>query len=126
MTSIKSSLVFGFLCLALLVGSAFAAVPATELLYVQQGQNIITYSVNTKTAVTKKLSTLCTAYNGAPQITIRRSGSFLYLLGFSPAQEYVTVYSLTSAGVPKPKPVQTLVVKPALSQLYSSTYTQMV
>jgi hypothetical protein len=118
LTSIKSSLVFAFLCLALLVGSAFAAVPATELLYVQQGQNIISYSVNTKTAVTKKLSTLRTAYNGAPQITIRRSGSFLYLLGFSPAEEYFTVYSLTSAGVPKPKPVQTLIVKPALSQFY--------
>jgi hypothetical protein len=40
------------------------------------------------------------------------------LLGFSPAQEYFTVYSLTSAGVPKPKPVQTLIVKPALSQFY--------
>ena len=118
MTSIKSSLVFGFLCKALLVGSAFAAVPATELLYVQQGQDIITYSVNTKTSVTKKLSTLRTAYNGAPQITIRRSGSFLYLLGFSPAQEYFSVYTLTSTGVPKPKPIQTLTVKPALKQFY--------
>jgi hypothetical protein len=116
MNTIRSSLVFAFLCLALLVGSAFAAIPPTELLYVQQGQNIITYSVNTTTAVTKKLSTLRTAYNGATKITINRSGSFLYLLGFSPAIEYFTVYSLTTAGVPNPKPVQTLVVKPALKQ----------
>jgi hypothetical protein len=118
LTSIKSSLVFAFLFLALLVGYAFADVPPTELLYVQQGQNIITYSVNTTTAVTKKLGTLGTAYNGATNITINRSGSFLYLLGFSPAIEYFTVYSLTAAGVPHAKPIQTLVVKPALMKFF--------
>ena len=116
MTLIRSTLCSAFVCLVLLTGSAFATTPTTELLYVQQGQNIITYSVNTTTAVTKKLSTLSTAYNGATKITINRSGSFLYLLGFSPAQEYFTVYSLTTAGVPDAKPIQTLVVKPALKQ----------
>jgi hypothetical protein len=98
----KSHLLSALMCLVLLVGSAFAATPATELLYVQQGQNIVTYSVNTKTAVTKKLSTLRTAYSGATKITINRSGSFLYLLGFSPTIEYFTVYSLTTAGKPEP------------------------
>ncbi len=102
MNTIKSSMVFAFLCLTLLVESAFAAIPPTELLYVQQGQNIVTYSVNTKTAVTKKLSTPRTAYSVATKITINRSGSFLYLLGFSPAIEYFTVYSLTAAGKPEP------------------------
>jgi hypothetical protein len=46
------------------------------------------------------------------------TGAFLYTLGFSPAIEYFAVYSLTAAGVPNPKPVQTLTVKPALHQFY--------
>ena len=116
MATIKSSQVCAFLCLVLLVGSAFAATPATELLYVQQGQNVITYSVNTKTAVTKKLGTLGTAYSGSQPIIINRSGTFLYTLGFSPAIEYFAVYKLTTAGVPNPTPVQTLTVKPSLHQ----------
>jgi hypothetical protein len=62
---------------------------------------IVTYSVNNTTAVTKKLGTLNTAYSAASPITVYRSGSFLYVLGFSPAQEYFTVYSLTAAGVPE-------------------------
>jgi hypothetical protein len=114
----KSHLLSALMCLVLLVGSGFAATPTTELLYVQQGQNVVTYTVNTKTAVTKKLGTLATAYDGASPITVSRSGSFLYLLGFSPAIEYLAVYKLTTAGVPNPKPVQTLTVKPALHQFY--------
>jgi hypothetical protein len=112
MTLKRSTLCSAFVCLVLLAGSAFATTPATELLYVQRGKNIVTYSVNTKTAVTKKLGTLGTAYNGATKITINRSGSFLYLLGFSPTIEYFTVYSLTTAGVPHAKPIQMLVVNP--------------
>jgi hypothetical protein len=100
-----------FLCLTLTTSFA-----ATELLYVQEGQNIITYSVNNTTAVTKKLGTLSTAYSVESPITVYRSGSFLYVLGFSPAQEYFTVYSLTASGVPNATPVQILFVKPALSQ----------
>jgi hypothetical protein len=102
------------MCLVLLVGSAFAATPATELLYVQQGLNVVTYSVNTKTAVTKKLGTLATAYSGLVlRIIVNRSGKFLYTLGFSaPSVEYFAVYALSAAGVPNPTPVQTLVVKP--------------
>jgi hypothetical protein len=112
-------MVLAFLCPVLLVGSAVAATPATGLLYVEQGQNIVTYSVNKTTAVTKKLGTLNTAYISWAPITIRRSGSFVYLLGWSSAGvEYFSVYSLTAAGVPTAKPVQTLVVKPALSKFY--------
>jgi hypothetical protein len=48
---------------------------------------------------------------------INRSGNFLYLVGFTPSIEYFTVYSLTAAGVPNPKPVQTLTVKPSLHQV---------
>jgi hypothetical protein len=115
MTTIKRALGIAFLCLVPLVGSGFAATPTTELLYVQQGQNVVTTSVNTKTAVTKKLGTLNTAYSGAQPI-INRSGNFLYMVGFTPALEYFTVFSLTAAGVPNPKAIQTLNVKPSLHQ----------
>jgi hypothetical protein len=98
----KSHLLSAPMCLVLLVGSAFAATPATELLYVQEDQNVVTYSVNKTTAVTKKLGTLGNAYKGATKITINKSGSFLYLLGFSPIIEYFTNSSLTAAGKPKP------------------------
>jgi hypothetical protein len=118
LTTIKPSLVLAFLCLVLLVGSALAATPTTELLYVQEGANILTYSVNNTTAVTKKLGTLNTAYNSTSTMTLLRSGSFLYVLGWTPALEYFTVYSLTSAGIPTAKPVQTLSVKPELSYFY--------
>jgi hypothetical protein len=115
MTLKRSTLCSAFVCL-FLIGSALAATPATELLYVQQGQNVITYSANTHTAATKKLGTLNTAYAGSLPIIINRSGAFLYLVGFTPSHEYFTVYSLTAAGVPNPKPVQTLTVKPSLHQ----------
>jgi 6-phosphogluconolactonase (cycloisomerase 2 family) len=111
MTTLKRALCsLAFLCLTLTTSFA-----ATELLYVQEGHKIVTYSVNNTTAVTKKLGTLNTAYSATSPITVYRSGSFLYVLGFSPAQEYFTVYSLTAAGVPNATPVQTLFVKPALS-----------
>jgi hypothetical protein len=115
MTLKRSTLCSAFVCLVL-IGSALAATPATELLYVQQGQNVVTYSVNTKTAVTKKLGTLNTAYTGSLPIIINRSGGFLYLVGFTPSLEYFTVFSLTAAGVPNPKAIQTLNVKPSLHQ----------
>jgi hypothetical protein len=102
----------------IIVGSSLAATATTELLYVAQGQNIVTYSVNNTTAATKKLGSLATNYP-AQNASIYRSGAFLYLLGFSASGgEYFTVYSLTAAGAPKAKPVQTLSVKPALSQFY--------
>jgi hypothetical protein len=116
LTTIKPFLVLAFLCLLLFVGSAFAA--TSELLHVQEGKNIVTYSVNNTAAATKKLGSLATNYP-AQNASIYRLGAFLYLLGFSASGgEYFTVYSLTAAGVPKAKPVQTLSVKPALSRFY--------
>ena len=119
MNTIKSSLVFAFLCLVVLVGSAFAS--TTEHLYVQEGQNIVSYGVNNTTAVATKLGTLKTNYNpnqGQPSlgITIQRFGSFLYVLGRSHSLESFTVYPLTAAGVPMAKPVQILSVKPQVKQ----------
>jgi hypothetical protein len=85
----KSHLLSALMCLVLLVGSAFAAIPATELLYAQEDQNVVTYSVNKTTGVTKKLGTLDTTYKGATKITIKKiSGSFLYLLGLPPSIDY--------------------------------------
>jgi hypothetical protein len=82
-----------FLCLTLTTSFA-----ATELLYVQEGPSILTYSVNNTTAVATKLGTLKTNYNPSPEgdptlgITIQRSGSFLYVLGRSHSLECFTVY----------------------------------
>jgi hypothetical protein len=113
MSAIKWSLGLAVLCM--LVGSASASV--TELLF-QEGHNVVTYSVNNTTAAIKKLGSLPTKYADG-SASINRSGSFLYLLGFSASGgEYFSVYALTSAGVPKAKPVQTLIVKPALTQFY--------
>jgi hypothetical protein len=42
MNTIKRALGIAFLWLVPLVGSGFAATPTAELLYVQQGQNVIT------------------------------------------------------------------------------------
>jgi hypothetical protein len=118
MSTMKRALGFAFLCLVL-AASAFAS--TTELLYVQEGANILTYSVNNTTAVATKLSTLKTSYDpstGQPDlgITILRSGSFLYVLGRSHSLESFTVYPLTAAGVPIAKPVQILSVKPQVKQ----------
>jgi hypothetical protein len=110
----KSFLTVASLCLVL-VGSAFAS---TELLYVQEGKNIVTYGVSNTTAVAKKLDSLATNFMPIPA-AINRAGSFLYVSGFtSAAQESFNVYSLTTTGVPNPKPIQTLSVKPALSQFW--------
>jgi hypothetical protein len=115
----KSFTVSTLLCVTLLAGAALAS--TTELLYVQEGQNILTYSVNNTTAVATKLSTLKTSYDPSTRqpdlgITILRSGSFLYVLGRSHSLESFTVYPLTAAGVPIAKPVQILSVKPQVKQ----------
>ena len=100
-----------FLCLALT--SSFCS--TTELLYVQDGINTIsTYRVNSTTAAAKKLGTLSPNFRVIAPNTVRRSGSFLYVLGFGPSetspQEYIGVYPISSSGVPEAKPVQTLSV----------------
>jgi hypothetical protein len=75
--------------------------------------------VNNTTAATKKLGTLITNFKYV--MSVNRSGSFLYVLGLTSATvesiaESFSVYALTSTGVPTANPVQTLVVKPALTQ----------
>jgi hypothetical protein len=115
MNAITSAFGFMSLCLVLLIGSVPSAASTKELLYVQEGQDLVTYSVSSTTAVTKKLGTV--SMNLLPRV-IRRSGSFLYVLGTTATHECFNVYALSSAGVPAAKPVQTLLVKHALTQFY--------
>jgi hypothetical protein len=113
MSILKRALIsLAFLCVALT--SSFAA---KELLYVQEGQKIVTYSVDNTTAVSNKLGTMFTKFDPNFNFQICPSGSYLYILGFiSAGNEMFAVYPLTTAGVPMAKPIQTLTVKPALSQ----------
>jgi hypothetical protein len=113
MNILKRTLVsLAFLCVALT--SSFAA---KELLYLQEGQKIVTYSVDNTTAVSNKLGTMFTKFDPDFNFQICPSGSYLYILGFiSEGNEMFAVYPLTTAGVPIAKPIQTLAVKPALSQ----------
>jgi hypothetical protein len=115
MNAIRSAFGFMSLCLILLIGSVPSSASTKELLYVQEGRKVVTYSVSNTTAVTKKLGTLY--LNLLPRV-IRRSGSFLYVLGTTPTNECFNVYPLSSDGVPAGKPVQTLVVKHALTQFF--------
>jgi hypothetical protein len=115
MNAIRSAFGFMLLGLVLLIGSVPSTASTKELVYVQEGRQLVTYSVSNTTAVTKKLGTLY--INLLPRV-IRRSGSFLYVLGTSTTHECFKVYALSSAGVPAAKPVQTLVVKHALTQFY--------
>jgi hypothetical protein len=101
-----------FLCLTL--STSFAA---TEILYVQEGQKIVTYSVNNATTASHQLGMLSMSFDPHFGITICPSASYLYILGFiSENNEMLTVYPLSAAGVPTAKPIQTLAVKPALRQ----------
>jgi hypothetical protein len=115
MNAIRSAFGFVLLCLVLLIGSVPSAASTKELLYVQEGRQLTTYRVSNTTAVAKKLGTL--SMNLLPRV-IRRSGSFLYVLGTTTTHECFNVYALSSAGVPAAKPVQRLVVKHALTQFY--------
>ena len=105
-------------CLVLLLGSAFAS--TTELLYVQERQNLVTYSVNNTTADTRRLGSLFLNATNDGRLQIFRSGSFIYVLGFNaPAtEEWFSVHALTSEGVPTLNSIQKLAVKPTLKQFY--------
>jgi hypothetical protein len=73
--------------------------------------------VDNATAVPNKLGTLSTKFDPNFNFQICPSGSYLYILGFiSAGNEMFAVYPPTAAGVPMAKPIQTLTVKPALSQ----------
>jgi hypothetical protein len=116
MSTVKRGLsLAAFLCLALLTSYA----SSNQLLYVQEGSHLVTYSVNPKTAATTKLGSLyIDALQNYP-IQIFHSGSYIYILGFrSAADEYFSVHATTAAGVPTETPIQKLVVKPALTQFH--------
>jgi hypothetical protein len=116
MSTVKRGLsLAAFLCLALLTSYA----SSNQLLYVQEGSHLVTYSVNPKTAATTKLGSLyIDALQNYP-IQIFHSGSYIYILGFrSAADEYFSVHATTAAGVPTETPIQMLVVKPALTQFH--------
>jgi hypothetical protein len=106
-----------FLCLAL---SSYAST-TNQLLYVQEGSSLITYSVNPKTAVAIKLGSLyLNALESYPvQVFHSPISSYIYILGFASAtEEYFWVHATTAEGVPTENPIQKLAVKPALTQFY--------
>jgi hypothetical protein len=91
---------------------------STELLYVQSGHDLVSYSVNSKTAAATKLAVLklpsSTKYK--TQIFHAPTSAYVYVLGFTSAsEEYFWVYDTTSSGAVS-KLVQTLSVKPDLTQ----------
>jgi hypothetical protein len=97
--------------------SCFAS--TSQLLYVQHGQSLITYSVNPATAVTQKLGSLTLKSLPAYSIQVLHAPAspYVYVLGFtSKTDEFIWVYATTSKGVPIPTPIQTLPVKPALTK----------
>jgi hypothetical protein len=115
MNAIRSALSFTSLCLILVIACVPSSASTKELLYVQDGRHLVTYRVSNTTAVTKKIGILDTKLL---PLVIRRSGSFLYVLGTGKTHEFFNVYALSSNGVPAAKPVQTLAVKPSLTQFY--------
>jgi hypothetical protein len=110
-------LVFTALLGLVLSISCFAS--TGQLLYVQYGQTLDTYSVNPATAAAKKLGSLALqalpAY--ASQVLHGPRSPYVYVIGFTSATtEFIWVYATSSKGVPFPHPIQTLSVKPALAQ----------
>ena len=108
----------------LLTGSSpcyAAPTSPSQLLYVQEGHNLITYSVSPTSAIATKLDSLY--LNASPaypiQIFHAPSAPFLYILGFTSAtEEYFWVHAVGSDGVPTVDPIQKLSVKPALTQFF--------
>jgi 6-phosphogluconolactonase (cycloisomerase 2 family) len=116
MSTHKRTFGLAFLCLILLAGSATCFASATQLLYVQCGQLLVTYSINPTTAVATKLGSLwMNASLGFP-IQIFHSGSYVYILGFtSSANAYFWVHATTPAGVPTENPIQKLAVNNSIN-----------
>jgi hypothetical protein len=115
------------LCFGVFILSSLSYASPSELLYVQDGHNLITYGVNPKTAVASKLgSTHLDAdpnafiYTGyGLQVLHAPSAPFVYVLGFTSVNhESFWVYATTSKGAAVGNPIQTLVVKPALTQFF--------
>jgi 6-phosphogluconolactonase (cycloisomerase 2 family) len=113
----KMQLLLAVLLLTIISVAATAGA-TTELLYVQTGRDLVSYRVNSKTAVTTKLGTLKlpSSLNYPVQVFHAPTSAFVYVLGFTSAtEEFFWVYDTTSTGEVS-KLVQALSVKPALSQ----------
>jgi hypothetical protein len=111
------------LSLSLLAWSlpCYSATSPKQLVYVQDGHNLITYSVSRTTAAATKLGSL--PLDASPSYPIQifhaPTAPFLYILGFTSAtQEYFWVYATTPGGVPNAGTIQKLSVKPALGQFF--------
>jgi DNA-binding beta-propeller fold protein YncE len=92
---------------------------STQLLYVQEGHNLVTYRIDPATAAATKLGTMY--MNASPNfpVQISYSGTFLYILGFTSAkQEYFWVHATAADGVPAKNPLQKLAVTPYLTQFF--------
>jgi hypothetical protein len=92
-----------------------------QLLYVQEGKSLLSYSVSRTTGVATKLGSVRLAASPSYPIQIFHAPTapYLYVLGFTAAnKEYFWVYGTTSGGVPASHPIQELSVKPALAQFF--------
>jgi hypothetical protein len=110
---------FGLMTLLCLFIWSIPSHASTQLLYVQEGHNLVTYRVNPTTAAATKLGTLY--INASPNFLVQvfYSHSFLYILGFTSAtEEFFWVHATTAQGVPTKGPVQKLAVKPSLTQFF--------
>jgi 6-phosphogluconolactonase (cycloisomerase 2 family) len=115
--STKKRLGLPFLGLILLAGSATCFASATQLLYVQSGQQLITYSVDPTTAVATKLGSLWMNASLEFPIQIFHSGSYVYIFGFtSSTNAYFWVHATTTTGVPMVNAIQKLAVDNSLSK----------
>lgn len=117
MSTNKRTLALTCLCLILLAGSATCFASATQLLYVQSGQQLITYSVDPTTAVATKLGSLGMNASLEFPLQIFRSGSYVYILGFtSSTNAYFWVHATTATGVPTVNPIQRLAVDNSINK----------
>ena len=117
MSTKKRAFGLAFLCLILLAGSAACFASATQLLYVQSGQQLVTYSVNPATAVATKLGSLWMNASLEFPIQIFHSGSYVYILGFTASTNaYFWVHATTPAGVPTMNPIQRLAVENSINK----------
>jgi DNA-binding beta-propeller fold protein YncE len=111
MSTNKRTLALACLCLILLAGSATCFAAATQLLYVQSGQQLVTYSVDPTTAAATKIGSLWMNATSELPIQIFRSGLYVYILGFtSSGNAYFWVHATTATGVPTVNPIQKLAV----------------
>jgi hypothetical protein len=122
MNTFRSAAGFTSLCLMLLVWSVVAQA-ATEFLYVQENQAIVSYSVNNVTAKTVKLGSSPLnpplSFHYTVEVTHSPTLPYAYVLGHTSAtSEYISVFKANAAGLLGKTPIQILAVKPAVQWFY--------